>query len=140
MPTYKLLEHWDINALIDINGRTKSSEHTPDDITFNREIHPLCRAWHEKCPWGGKTCQGCPKFRFPLRCGHVSSCPYEAECSPGIYRRTVYIKNHADLRFHSSTPRDSEQYMAVYCEQVINRILNDYCLQHLKIRGKDHFF
>lgn len=89
---------------------------------------------------GGKTCQGCPKFRFPLRCGHVSSCPYEAECSPGIYRRTVYIKNHADLRFHSSTPRDSEQYMAVYCEQVINRILNDYCLQHLKIRGKDHFF
>ncbi len=25
------------------------------------------------------------------------------------------------------------------CERVNDRVLNDYCLQHLKIRGKDHF-
>ena len=47
--TYKLLEHWDINALIDINGRSKSPVGATDDITFNKEGHPLCRAGHEMC-------------------------------------------------------------------------------------------
>lgn len=52
IPTYELLERWNINALIDINGRAKSSESAPDDITFNKEGHPLCKARHEMCPWG----------------------------------------------------------------------------------------
>lgn len=50
IPTYQLLEHWDINALIDINGRAKASEDAPDDITFNKDSHPLCKAGHEICP------------------------------------------------------------------------------------------
>mgnify|MGYP007070151845 FL=1 len=57
---------------------------------------------------------------------------------------TVYIKNHGDLRFHPQIPRDSEEYKKIYsertaCERLNNRFLNDYCLQFLKIRGKDHF-
>ena len=144
IPTYELLEHWDINALIDINERAKSSGNAPNDITFNKEGHPLCRAGHEMCPWGNDPAKDAHKYRCPLRCGRISSCPYEAECSPGSYGRTVYIKNHTDLRFHPRIPRDSEQYKAVYsertaCERVNNRMLNDYCLQHLKIRGRDHF-
>ena len=144
IPTYELLEHWDINALIDINGRAKSSENAPDDITFNKEGHPLCRAGHEMCPWGNDPVKDAHKYRCPLRCGHVSTCPYETECSPGSYGRTVYIKNHAGLRFHPRIPRDSEQYKSIYsertaCERVNDRVLNDYCLQHLKIRGRDHF-
>lgn len=35
--TYQLLEHWDINVPIDINGQTKSSNNALDDITFNKE-------------------------------------------------------------------------------------------------------
>lgn len=31
MAAYRLLERWDINALIDINGRAKSSDDAPDD-------------------------------------------------------------------------------------------------------------
>ena len=144
IPTYELLEHWDINALIDINGRAKSSENAPDDITFNKEGHPLCRAGHEMCPWGNDPVKDAHKYRCPLRCGCVSFCPYEAECSPGSYGRTAYIKNHADLRFHPRIPRDSDQYKIIYsertaCERVNDRVLNDYCLQHLKICGRDHF-
>lgn len=41
IPAYELLERWDINALIDINERAKSSENAPDDITFNKDDHPL---------------------------------------------------------------------------------------------------
>ena len=144
IPTYELLERWDINALIDINGRTKSSENAPDDVTFNKNGHPLCRAGHEMCSWGNDPIKDAHKYRCPLKCGRVAACPYEKECSPGDYGRTVYIKNSSDLRFQPRIPRDSEQYGEIYsertaCERINNRVLNDYCLQHLKIRGRDHF-
>ena len=62
----------------------------------------------------------------------------------GKYGRTVYIKNNGDLRFNTRIPRGSEEYKRIYkertaCERVNNRVLNDYCLQSLKIRGIDHF-
>ena len=144
LPTYELLEHWDINAFIDINGRTKSSENAPDDITFDKEGHPLCRAGHKMCSWGNDPVKQAHKYRCPLKCGRIVSCPYEKECSKGSYGRTIYIKHHADLRFHPRVPRDSALYKETYskrtaCERVNDRVLNDYCLQHLKIRGKDHF-
>lgn len=41
IPTYELLERWDINALIDINVRTKSSDNTPEDVTFDKDRHSL---------------------------------------------------------------------------------------------------
>ncbi len=144
LPTYGLLEHWDINALIDINPRAASSEPTPKDITFDKTGHPLCKAGHKLCPWGNDPIKDAHKYRCPLKCGNIASCPYAQECSPGNYGRTVYIKHHADLRFHPRIPRDSEQYKKLYCkrtacERVNNRILNDYGLQHLRIRGRDHF-
>lgn len=144
IPTYELLEHWDINAPIDINGRAKSSENAPDDITFNKKGHPLCRAGHEMRPWGNDPIKNAHKYRCPLKCGHISPCPYEEQCSPGNYGRTVCIKNNAGLRFHPRIPRDSEQYKTIYnertaCERINNRMLNDYCLQSLEIRGEDHF-
>lgn len=144
IPTYMLLERWGINSLIDINGRAKASENAPDDITFNKDGHPLCRAGHEMKPWGNDPVKDAHKYRCPLRCGSIKKCPYEAECSPGSYGRTVYIKNHGDLRFHPRIPRDSQEYKDTYkertaCERVNDRVLNDYCLQQLKIRGRDHF-
>lgn len=144
MPTYELLEHWDINALIDINSRSKHSENAPGGVTFDKQGHPLCQAGHEMCPWGNDPVKDAHKYRCPLKCGRIESCPYAEECSPGSYGHTVYIKNNGDLRFHPRIPRDSEQYKKIYsertaCERVNNRVLNDYCLQHLKIHGRDHF-
>lgn len=144
IPTYELLEWWDINALIDINGRTKSSEYAPDDITFNKDGHPLCRGGYEMCPWGNDPVKDAHKYRCPLKCGRINSCTHETECSSSSYGRTVYIKNHGDLRFHPRIPRDSGEYKRIYsertaCERMNNRVLNDYCLQNLKIRGRDHF-
>lgn len=144
IPTYRLLDHWGINALIDINRRAKASENAPDDITFNKKGHPLCRAGHEMKSWGNDPVKDAHKYRCPLRCGLIKQCPYEAECSPGSYGRTVYVKNHGDLRFHPRIPRDSQEYKDIYrertaCERVNDRVLNDYCLQQLRIRGRDHF-
>ena len=39
IPTYELLERWDINALVDINGRAKSSPDAPKGITFDKTGH-----------------------------------------------------------------------------------------------------
>lgn len=143
LPTYKLLEHWNSNALIAINERATSSESTKD-ITWDVMGHPFCKAGHKLCPWGNDPIKDAHKYRCPLKCGRIASCPYAEECSPGNYGRTVSIKNHNNLRFQPRIPRDSEQYKKLYsertaCERVNHRILNDYCLQHLRIRGKDHF-
>jgi len=83
IPTYELLEHWGINALIDINGRSKSSENAPDDITFDKSGHPLCRAGHKMCTWGNDPEKDAHKYRCPLKCGRISV---------GSGGRTVYIK------------------------------------------------
>lgn len=144
IPTCRLLNEWGIHALIDINGRARSSDLYPDDITFDKEGHPLCRNGCRMVPWGNDPVKDAHKYRCPLKCGRIDSCPYEADCSPGSYGRTAYIKNHGDLRFHPAIPRDSDQFKDIYkdrsgCERVNNRFLNDYRLQHLKIRGIGHF-
>ena len=113
IPTYELLERWDINALVDINGRAKSSPDDPKGITFDKTGHPLCPAGHKMCPWGNDPIKDAHKYRCPLKCGRIDSCPHAQQCSPGDYGRTVYIKNHGDLRFHPRIPRDSEKYRQI---------------------------
>lgn len=50
MTTYRLLERRDINALIDINGRSNSADNAPDDIAFNKPGLPLCQTGHDMIP------------------------------------------------------------------------------------------
>ena len=145
IPTYRLLKERGINALIDINGRSTKSENYPDDISFDKQGKPLCRAGYKMIPWGNDPIKDAHKYRCPLKCGRIESCPCAAECVPEKkYGRTVYVKNEGDLRFHPAIPRDSQEYKDIYsertaCERVNNRVLNNYQLQFLKIRGIDHF-
>lgn len=142
--TYKLLDHWDINALIDINKRGGSSDGLPDDISLDKDAHPLCQAGLRMCSWGYDKNKDAQKFRCPLACNRVKECPCSLECRKSSYGRTVYIKNSSDLRLHPRIPRDSEQYKTIYsersaCERMNDSVLNNYHLQDLKIRGDDHF-
>lgn len=144
MPTYELLEQLDINALIDINGRSTKSKSIPADFTFNKKGRPVCPSGNEMCPWGNDDARDERKFRCPLKCGRIDSCDHAESCSNSDYGRTVYVKNRSDLRFLPRIPRDSEEYKEIYkertaSERINNRVLNDYGLQSLKIRGIDHF-
>lgn len=89
IPTYELLEHWAINALIDINSRAKSSENAPDDITFNKKGHPVCKAGHEMCPWGNDPVKDSHKYRCPLKCGRIGKCPHAAEYLDARYKTAL---------------------------------------------------
>lgn len=102
------LDHRDINALIDINKRGGSADGLPDDISLDKEAHPLCRAGHHMCCWGYDKNKDAQKYRCPLACDRVAECPFSSECGRGSYGRTVYIKNSSDLRFHPRIPRDSD--------------------------------
>lgn len=144
IPTYELLDSRNINALIDINRRTNKADDTPEDITLSKTGHPICRNGCEMIPWGNDPYKDAHKYRCPLKCGRIDSCPYSNECSSGSYGRTVYIKNKGDLRWHPNIPRDSKEFAIIYsertaAERINNRILNDYGLKNLRIRGIHHF-
>ena len=79
---------------------------------------------------------------LPMRTGHILS--IYRPMLPTKYGRTIYIKNNEDLRLHPHIPRDSDKFKEIYrqrtaCKRINDRVLNNYCLQHLKIRVKDHF-
>lgn len=142
--TYELLKHWDINALIDINSRNSSCDGLPDDISIDKSGHVHCMAGHTMCSWGYDKIKEANKYRCPLVCGRISSCSCKDQCSSSSYGRTVHIKVNDDLRHFPSIPRDSNEYRKLYaertaCERVNNRVLNDYHLLKLKIRGDCHY-
>ena len=41
IPTYELLERWDINALVDINGRAKPSPDAPKASLLTKQGMPI---------------------------------------------------------------------------------------------------
>ena len=145
IPTYRLLEVSGINALIDINTRSKTTDGLPEDITLDKKAHPHCRAGYEMHNCGYERNKDSIKYRCPCKFPRsgITSCPFSDDCSKSSYGRTVYIKVKNDLRFHPRIPRDSELYTSTYaqrtaCERVNNRVLNDYHMLNLKIRGLPH--
>ena len=79
-----------------------------------------------------------------MKCGRKIYCQYQQYCSDSKYGRTVYIKATDDIRFSTRIPRFSDEYKKIYsertaCERVNNRVLNDYHLLSMKIRGTDHY-
>ena len=142
--TYELLKRWGINALIDINPRNKACNGVPEDISIDKYGHPHCMEGHEMCSWGYDGQKEAQKYRCPLACGRVDAFKCKETCSPSKYGRTLYLKTNADLRYFPSIPRDSKQFKDIYaertaCERINNRVLNDYHLLSLKIRGDCHF-
>ena len=142
--TYELLDRWGINALIDINSRNASTIGLPDDISLDKNGHPHCMSGAEMHFWGYDSWKEADKYRCPMVCGKIGDCPCRDKCSQSNYGRTIYLKKNGDLRYFPKIPRDSKLYQAIYsertaCERINNRVLNDYHLHDMKIRGTVHF-
>ena len=148
-PTYRLLKHWGILPFIDLNHR---GGNRPDyaSFTVNDNGVPACAPGREMIFNGLCANRYRLKWRCPLKCGKRTSkgkalsCEKMSSCSPSTYGRVVYTKPDWDSRLFTPVPRDSKEFKDVYknrtsSERVNNRILNDYNLQNMRIRGKKRF-
>ena len=84
------------------------------------------------------------KWRCAKARGKIESCSCSEQCSPSPYGRVIHTKPAWDLRLFTKIPRGSKQWKEIYktrtcSERINNRILNDYKIHSLRIRGKKRF-
>lgn len=109
-------------------------------LTLDDNLTPVCLAgvpmYHD-----GYDIQRCrTKYRCPLVMGKIKFCPFIEECSFSANGRTVYVNDNDDIRMFGPVPYCSDKWKKLYknrtsAEQINNRVLNDYHLHQMKIRG-----
>jgi hypothetical protein len=139
--TYRLLNHWDINAVIALNTKNKGNFQYPPALRIDDKGTPIC-------PGGRKMifngpCKGrCRlKWRCPRVAGGLNPCDACETCSPSHYGRVFYTKPEWDLRLFTNIPRGSKSWkdkmkQRTAAERVNDRILNDYGIEGAPTRGK----
>lgn len=143
-PTYELCSEWNINPFIDLNPTCNGIQKYPSYLHLTDKGIPVCMAEHQMIY--NSYCKGRSrhKWRCPLICGDVTECSCLEQCSPSKYGRVIYTKPSWDLRLFTPIPRGTKEYKEVYktrtcSERINNRILNDYGLHTMRIRGKKRF-
>ena len=141
---YELLEHYGMTPFIDLNTKAGRPKSIPDSINVDKDGVPICSAGY-RMTYAGHCKDRCrDKWRCPLVTGKVESCACMDKCSPSPYGRVVYTKPSWDKRLYPSVSRESAGWKDVYrnrtsCERINNRILNDYRLHAMRIRGKKRY-
>ena len=146
IPIYRLLELWNIRAVIALNSRSKPEKRPDRDYSINADGVPVCLAGVPMVDNGFCKNRNRRKFRCPLACGKIDSCSHQADCqSESAYGRTVYVSPDQDLRFICRIPRGSKDWKSrmksrTTSERVNKRLLNDYGLEKHQARGKKRIF
>jgi len=139
--TYKLLNHWDINAVIALNTKNKGNFQFPPALNIDHNGTPICPGG-QKMIFNGFCNDRC---RFKWRCPRVvkGTTPSEAcsVCSPSSYGRVIYTKPDWDLRLFTRIPRGSDAWkdkvkQRTAAERVNDRILIDYGVEAAPTRSK----
>ncbi|SHK25535.1 hypothetical protein [Paramaledivibacter caminithermalis] len=140
--TYELLNHWNINAVIDLNSENKGNRKYPAHLTIDEKGIPICPSGHKMIANGFFGKDRCRlKWRCPRVLGKVQRSDACDNCSPSKYGRVIYTKPSWDLRLFTKIPRDSLKWKLkmnerTVAERVNNRILNHYGIENAKTRGK----
>ena len=141
-PTYELLDHWKIKAVIDLNSKNKGNFKYPPALNIDDKGVPICPGGHKMVSWGSAGKERCRlKWRCPRVLGKVERSDACDVCSPSNYGRVVYTKPSWDLRLFTKIPRGSLRWKLkmnerTAAERVNNRILNHYGIENSKSRGK----
>lgn len=141
-PTYELLNHWNINAVIDLNSKNKGNRKYPAHLTIDEKGIPICPGGHKMIANGFCGKDRCRlKWRCPRVLGKVQCSEACDNCSPSKYGRVIYTKPSWDLRLFTKIPRGSLKWKLkmnerTAAERVNNRILNHYGIENNKARGK----
>lgn len=143
-PTYELCSQWNINSLIDLNPKNTGKSKYPPALSINENGVPTCIEGLQMIHDGFEKESSRHKWRCPLALGRVKSCSCKEQCSPSEYGRVIHTKPSWDLRLFTKIPRGSVKWKKIYrtrtcSERINNRILNDYKIHSLRIRGKKRF-
>jgi hypothetical protein len=142
--TYELCSKWNINPLIDLNSKNKGNSKYPPALSINERGVPLCIGKHEMIYDGFEKDRSRHKWRCPKVCEKIEICSCSEQCSPSPYGRVIHTKPSWDIRLFTKIHRGSKQWKEIYktrtcSERINNRILNDYKIHSLRIRGKKRF-
>lgn len=141
-PTYQLLNHWNINAVIALNSKNKGHFKYPQHLSLDEYGVPFCPGGNKMVAYGFCGKDRCRlKWRCPRVLGKVPACSACESCSPSAYGRVIYTKPAWDLRLFTTIPRGSLRWKLkmnerTAAERVNNRILNHYGIEFSKTRGK----
>ncbi|GMQ60688.1 hypothetical protein AN1V17_50900 [Vallitalea sediminicola] len=143
-PTYELCNSWHYIPFIDLNSNRGKPTTLPPALSINEQGVPLCLSGHEMVYNGFCKNRSRHKWRCPLKCKKVDTCTCKEQCSPSPYGRVIYTKPDWDIRLFPSVPRGTKQWKDIYktrtcSERINNRILNDYGLHSMRIRGKKRY-
>ncbi|KZL92743.1 hypothetical protein CLMAG_25570 [Clostridium magnum DSM 2767] len=140
-PTYKLLNKWNIKAVISLNPKGKGKNKYEPPIGYTKDGAPICKCnqpmiydWYDKD-------RSRIKYRCPLVKGKISNCTHREVCSPSAYGRVIYVKPSDDLRLFTPIPRNTDLWKQIMkkrtsSERVNKRLLEDYNMEEAHCRGK----
>ena len=137
-PFYDVLERFDIEALIDLNSRSKNFN--SPKFKVDQDGKPLCLLNRPMVNWGFCKSSHRVKWRCPAAVGKFD-CPLKDSCSPSVYGRTVYTKCSDDLRLFTRTPRKTKLWKEKFkrrsgSERSLKRKLYDYNIEHTRVRSR----
>lgn len=137
-PFYEVLERFDIEALIDLNPRSKNFNLPKFDV--DKDGKPLCLLHRPMVYWGCCKSSHRVKWRCPAVVGKFD-CKFKDSCSSSPYGKTVYTKCSDDLRLFTRTPRKTALWKHKYkrrsgSERSFKRKLYDYNIEHTRVRGR----
>lgn len=141
---YEFFHDHNITPVIDHNARNKTAKQYDEKEHLNTDGIPVCAAGHTMIYNGYDHGRHRKKYRCPLACGKITSCPFQDECSTSSYGRTVYVNDGDEARNNGPLSYRSDKWKQIYknrtsTERINNRVLNNYNLQHMRIRNKAKF-
>ena len=146
LPIYQYLRSANIIPFIDRNKRRTSKE-KEDGLKLTDDDIPICKKGIAMVDYGYDIQRSRRKFRCPFVLSKTDSCPFKDECSKSKYGKVLYINDGDDIRYGGPVRYRSDAWKKVYnnrtsTERTNNRILNEYHLHQMKIRGeaKQAFF
>lgn len=137
-PFYQVLEHFDVEALIDLNSRSKNFN--LPQFKVDQDGKPVCHLNRPMINWGYCKSSRRVKWRCPAVVGKFD-CTFKSACSASAYGKTLYTRCNDDLRLFTRTPRHTEAWKLKFkrrsgSERSFKRKLYDYNIEHTRVRSR----
>ncbi|ALX50666.1 MULTISPECIES: transposase [Lentibacillus] len=109
---YEMIDHQQMEPIIDLNKRAKKNLETDSDIQLSPEGVPICPIGKKMKPNGYDHTRHRQKWRCPLACGANNTC--ETPCSTAKYGRTYHTYTKENRRLFPKLSRETDRWKTIY--------------------------